>query len=112
MDTTTGTVGKYILDDKGNPVACFDLVKWAEWFEASQKNGARAVAKTSIGDITISTIFLAIDHSFVDKEGLPLLYETMVFGGNRDGDQERSATKGQALQDHIDMIKLVLWDKE
>jgi hypothetical protein len=33
--------GKYILDDDGNVVPCCNLMEWAEWFEASYKNGKR-----------------------------------------------------------------------
>lgn len=29
--------GQYILDDKGEPVECPDLMKWAAWFEEDKR---------------------------------------------------------------------------
>src|ERR1035437_632572 len=40
------------------------------------------VGQTVIGKVNISTIFLHIDHRFGD--GSPLLFETMIFGGEHD----------------------------
>jgi len=49
-------------------------------------------------DITVSTVFLAIDHSY--GGGPPILFETMIFGGERDGYQDRYATWEEALEGH------------
>ena len=68
--------GKYILNDKGEPELCTDLNVWAAWHEDS--GDKRRVDKTEVGPYSVSTVFLALDHSF--GEGPPLLYETMVFG--------------------------------
>jgi len=38
-------------------------VEWATWFET----GDRRVARKEIGDIAISTVFLGIDHNFLDN---------------------------------------------
>ena len=99
---------KYILDGKV-AVPCEDLMTWGKWFE----NAKRTVAKDEIenpNDLTdkstmISTIFLGLDHSFGGGE--PLLFETMVFGGVLDGEQERCTTWEQAEQMHADMVKRV-----
>lgn len=85
---------KYILGggDGRQPVPA-SLMEWAEWFERSERH----VAKTQIGEATVSTVFLGIDHGF---GGEPLLFETMIFGGKFDGYQERSATWAKAEEQH------------
>lgn len=62
----------YILDGK-TPVREPDHQKWAEWFGSND----RTVARTDVNTLLISTVFLAIDHSF--GGGTPVLFETMVF---------------------------------
>jgi len=52
-----------------------DLHKWGAWFET----GDRVVAKTSLGESDVSTVFLGLDHGLDD--GPPILFETLVFGG-------------------------------
>ena len=57
-------------------------------------------------DITVSTMFLMIDHSWED-DGVPILFETMIFGGERDGYQERYATWDEAVEGHQKALDLV-----
>lgn len=85
----------YILDDAGTPVAEPNVMKWAAWFSECD----RQVAKTELpGDVTVSTVFLGVDHSF--GGGTPLLYETMIFGGPLDETCCRYATREAALAGH------------
>src|ERR1035437_5024539 len=63
------------------------------------------VAYDKINDIEISTVFLALDHSFMG--GQPVLFETMVFGGSLDGEQERYHTWDEAEAGHKVMIERV-----
>ena len=91
---------KYILDGK-TPVLC-DLMTWAEWFETP---GNRTVAKTKIADVLISTVFLGLDHSW--GEGPPILFETMIFGGKLDQEQERYSTWDEAEEGHKQMVERV-----
>ena len=93
---------KYILDGK-LAVECADLMKWAAWFE--ENNLKRHVADEHISDVRVSTVFLGIDHSF--GGGVPLLFETMVFGGALDEDQERCTTWEQAETMHKNMVERV-----
>lgn len=65
---------KYILIDK-KPVPEPDFRKWRRWFE----NADRRVARTDVGNKTVSTVFLGLDHNFYGK-GEPILFETMIFG--------------------------------
>jgi hypothetical protein len=64
----------YILDGK-TPVHEPDFLKAAQWQEANQDK--RRVARTTVGTMDVSTVFLGIDHRLGD--GPPLLFETMIF---------------------------------
>jgi len=65
---------KYILEGH-TPVPCHDLMTWARWYEENYLK--RHVARSRIRGVLISTVFLAIDHSW---SGPPILFETMTFG--------------------------------
>ncbi len=93
----------YVLNAAGEPVYEPDLLTAARWFE----NADRSVAKTMVGDVRISTVFLGLDHSF--GGGPPLIYETMVFwdGSEMDQECERYSTRVQALAGHDQMVARV-----
>lgn len=91
---------KYILDLDGTPIECENLLEWSAWYEKAD----RTVAKTKIGDVTVSTVFLSTDHSF--NHGPPILYETMIFGGENDQFQERYTTREEAEEGHRIAVEL------
>jgi hypothetical protein len=98
------SLGKYILDDNGNPVLEPDLIKWAMWFETATN---RRVANEMIGEVQVSTIFLGLDYNMFPK-GPPIVWETMVFGGELDHEIERcSGSREQAEAMHQDMVERV-----
>lgn len=84
---------KYILDEARKPVP----VTFDEWLEKFDEN-MRVVKQERIGGTKVSTIFLGLDHQF--GGGRPLLFETMIFGGDHDGFQERCSTWDQAEEMH------------
>jgi hypothetical protein len=86
----------YYFDRQGNPT---DAAGFKRAFADNR------IAKDTIGDVEVSTIFLGIDHSF--GSGPPLLFETMVFGGELDDEQERYSTEAQALAGHAAMVARV-----
>lgn len=92
--------GQYILEGH-KPVKCGDLMKWGKWFGESNRH----VAKDMIGKVRVSTVFLGLDHSFGGRK--PLLFETMVFGGPLDQEQERYSTWEEAEKGHINMVRRV-----
>ena len=92
---------KYILEGK-EPVRCYDVIAWGEFFEVDSN---RRVAQTSIGEASVSTVFLGLDHQFVD--GPPLLFETMVFGGSLDQEMDRYSTWKEAEAGHESMVAKV-----
>lgn len=66
----------YILDASGRPTPEPDCITWAQWY--ADANEQRRVARTPVGDVEVSTVFLGVDHSY-DDDGPPILWETMVF---------------------------------
>lgn len=60
----------------------------------------RRVARTKIGDTVVSTVHLVINHQYL-KHQLPLIFETMVFGGEHDEELDRYATEEAALRGHL-----------
>jgi len=64
--------------------------------------GSRIVAKNWVGDVEVSTVFLAIDHSF-GQTCLPVLWETMVFGKDEEG-QRRYCSVEAARIGHEEML--------
>lgn len=72
------------------------------WMQENEE--ARQVAFTEITkDVFVSTVFLCIDHNFLDT-GKPILFETLVFGGKMDGHMERYETWFQAEQGHQKIV--------
>lgn len=83
----------YRLDQDHNVIPC-DLKRWAEERENN------SVARMKIGGILVSTVFLGIDHGFA-AEGPPIVFETMIFGGEHDEFQSRCSTWTEALEMHL-----------
>ena len=105
MTKTQPASDKYILDSNQDPVAEDDLIVWAKWMERANKE--RIVQKAELGNSIVSTVFLGLDHSFGDDSGIPILYETMVFGGALADEEQRYSTKEQALEGHRQMCNRV-----
>jgi hypothetical protein len=93
----------YILNALGEPEPCADVLSWAQWFEAN--NERRVIARDTHGDVRVSTVFLGLDHSFLD--GPPVLWESMVFGGPLDGEQYRYHRRHEALAGHEELLQRV-----
>ncbi len=92
---------KYILEGH-TPKVCHDVLTWGRWMEKAKRH----VAKTQVGAVNISTVFLGLDHSFND-DGPAVLFETMIFGGKHDQDEWRYHTWDEAEQGHKLAVVLV-----
>jgi hypothetical protein len=98
---------KYILDQDGNPVPVEDVLQWAQWFTYNDRH----LDIDTIEGIGISTVFLGLDHGFDSNQ--PVLWETMIFGGEHDGYQKRYFTKVGAQAGHtkaVEMVKQSLYE--
>ena len=93
---------KWYIREGHKPKPIANYMEAARWFETADRRVAKAF---KIGEATVSTVFLAIDHQFGD--GPPLLFETMVFGGIHDGYQKRYTTWEEAEKGHAKAVALV-----
>jgi hypothetical protein len=100
--SSAGSLMYYVLDEAGEPVPEPDVLRWSQWFEAAGE--LRRVAQTQIGNARVSTVFLGIDHGWAAwggrQEVVPLLFETMIFGGLHDQWQWRHHTRTEARIKH------------
>jgi hypothetical protein len=100
-------MGLYILDGK-TPVPCFDITKWR-----SLSKNDKLVGLYKFGEVVVSTVFLGMDHSF--NGGTPVLFETMIFGGEYDQFQERYCTWDEAEEGHkvaCELVSKIAIDRE
>lgn len=95
-----GGVRKFILE--GHEVVPANTQKWLAWFSDAD----RTVAHDIIKDVSVSTVFLGLDHRF-GGDGPPLVFETMVFGGEHDEFCDRYSTWDEALVGHDEAVKMV-----
>ena len=93
---------KYILGANQQPVLCEDIRVWGEWFERDP--AVRRVALTELDGVEVSTVFLGINHNW--GEGVPILWETMIFGGAEDQSQWRYTSHAEALAGHAAAVAL------
>ncbi len=74
------------------------LYDYALWNKDNDKN--IVIGKYKIGkDIEVSTVFLGLDHCYTECNK-PLLFETMVFGGEHDQFMSRYETYEKAVEGH------------
>ncbi len=98
----------YILDGNHDIVPIDDTEAFSEWFGKTDRH----IDRTNVGEYFVSTVFLGIYHNY-DPAGLPLLFETMVFGGKGDEDDEytgqvwRYSTYEEARQGHNEVMRLI-----
>jgi hypothetical protein len=92
----------YILDKENKPVKS-TIIQHSEWLE---KNPERKVVKQEhVDDIFISTVFLGLDHAW--NSDIPVLWETMIFGGEHDQYQDRYTSHEDALEGHQTALTLI-----
>jgi hypothetical protein len=97
---------KYIWDRETNEIRKVeDLMEYAEWFQTAD----RMLARDEVYGVTISTVFLGLDHSFgFGREPVtPVLWETMCFA--QDGNvwrdfQMRHTSREDALNAHRGLV--------
>ena len=85
----------------GRPVP----VSFEEWIFHSDEESWRVGLTDCGNNVTVSTVFLGLNHNWGDGE--PLLYETMVFGGKLHDETERYTTVEQAREGHERMVQRV-----
>jgi hypothetical protein len=102
-------VDHYILNERGEPEPCDELLVWAQWFEDSA--AARRIAFTDLGKLgQVSTVFLGLDQDWhpvpIPLTYRPLLWESMIFGGPFDMEQERYRSREEAERGHQTLVRM------
>jgi hypothetical protein len=93
----------YVL--KGHEaVPCADVMEWARAFEGANRRVAES-GESGEGKTWVSTVFLGLDHQWGD--GPPMIFETMVFGGEHDQYQDRCSTWDEAEAMHKRVCAMV-----
>ena len=96
-------MGRY-FDMDGQPL---EMMDWATRFEDAE---SRVLGRDDRDGVSISTVWLGLDHSWDD--GPPLIFETMIFGGDHDQDQWRYSTREEAERGHAAAVALAFGEKE
>jgi len=100
----------YILRDY--KLVMVSLLEWAIWFEDANN---RRIERTVVGDSSISTVFLGLDHNFCFDDLIncrPVLFESMIFGGPLDQFQWRYSTLGESKCGHYELVEAVRENRE
>ena len=98
----------YTLDENNRPILQADPMDACIWRDSHPERFR--VARTELPDgVLVSTVFLCLDHSY--DGGEPVLWETMIFGGIHDQDQNRYTSYEAALEGHAQMVELALEKK-
>jgi hypothetical protein len=93
----------YILDKDNKPVKS-TIVDCGKWLEANPER--KAVNQDIIHDEFVSTVFLGLDHAW--DSDIPVLWETMIFGGEHDQYQDRYTSHEDALEGHKKALNLII----
>lgn len=84
-------------DRQGNRIS---LAQWCRM----QDGDTRGVASDTIDQVWISTAWLGLDHG---SDGPPLIFETMIVGGDHDEYRERYSTEADALAGHARIVACI-----
>lgn len=100
---------RYWVETEGGGLEPGTLADMGRLYGTPEGNDARRVALDEEGGVSVSTVFLCLDHYYdAHPNRAPVLYETMVFGGAHDQDQRRYCTREQALAGHAEVCREVL----
>lgn len=86
-------------DRDGKAIGVADMVRLCRDHEY------RVVARDFVGRTEVCTVWLGFDHSFRGR--VPLLFETIVFGGRMDQYQRRYTTEEAARTGHDKVLASV-----
>lgn len=88
----------YKLAEDGRTPVKVTFMEFLDWQVANQD--LLQVRHSQIGNYDVSTVFLGLNHNW-RREGPPVLWETMVFGGRLDARmQSRYTSYEDALKGH------------
>lgn len=91
----------YKLDADHNvvPTSSHEVNEWLG------RDKERRVDRHKVGGVIVSTVFLCLDHAF--GGGPPVVFETLVSGGEHDQHMERYCTWAEAEDGHARIVEMV-----
>lgn len=103
----------YILDKDKNPVPAKDMYQANRLLTDTDRRVALddIIVEDYAITITVSTVFLVLDHNHSPK-GKPVLFESMIFNGELNQSLDRYRIWKEAEEGHKKMVELVknnLW---
>lgn len=91
----------YILIEN-KPVLTYDFHAWVFWMNHNN----RVIKHTNLPDgICVTTMFLGIDNGWSNDQ--PILFETLIFGGEHNDFCERYSDYEMALSGHERAIEMI-----
>ncbi len=96
-------IGHYYAPD-GSPIGTMEYLRLMS-SRRSDENDSWWRRKTNVGEAEVSTVWLGINHNWGD--GPPLIWETMIFGGEYNEYQWRWASQADALTGHEHIVAML-----
>jgi hypothetical protein len=96
----------YYKLDKNKNVVPSSMEEWATFIEGKFPTNYKHVGDDTIEGKRVSTVFSGLCHDFLN-EGIPIVFETMVFTDREGIYQERYSTWQQAEEGHKKAIEWV-----
>lgn len=99
------------FDRDGQPIGPqeFDRLKW----DADGRVSDYAfVGRDTVGDVEVSTVWLGLDHAYPGQKDGPIIFESMLFGGDRNYDCIRYRTLAEARAGHIAAVEALRAGRE
>lgn len=79
-----------------------------EWANLFENDEYKIVKKQTMFGNEVSTVWLGSDHGF-GMAGKPIIFETMIFGGEWDQFEQRYATEEHALAAHNAIVNMIVY---
>lgn len=105
MTSTGYDMNYYRLEPDGTITAHTDPRMWQPIEER------RVARETVIEGVDVSTVFLCLDHGWVE-DGPPVLFESMIFGGEYDQFCERYCTLDEARAGHARIVAAIRYGRD
>lgn len=96
----------YVLDEDKKVIPVRTTAEKLAYYRWYENHNNRRVARTEHNNVSVSTVFLGVDHGF-GRGGPPVVFESMVFGGPMSDHQVRYCTWDEAMKGHIELCRKV-----
>lgn len=83
-----------------------------EWAKAYENANYRVLGQHNVGNLLVSTVWLGLDHRYLDDDGPPIIFESMIFSVPEGDDRwtslemRRYSTEHEAMIGHTDLVHM------